>query len=239
MKSRTRACSRSRLLLALIAGCAAHAGCSQARHEPLVDIAQVDPRIVVDIKYATADNFMGRPLYPVNRCLLRESVAARLKQVQDDLVAQGYGLKIHDGYRPLSVQKLMWEVMPDERFVADPAKGSRHNRGAAVDVTLVDASGRELPMPSAYDEFSERAHRAYAGGSEATRRNRDLLIRAMQRRGFTVLESEWWHFDAPGWKHYPVMDVGLDEPETPAPAAGACDQPRGRTLPGATWVSGA
>jgi zinc D-Ala-D-Ala dipeptidase len=188
-------------------------GCSQARHEPLVDVADVDSRIIVDIKYATPDNFMGRQLYPVNRCLLRESVARRLVRVQDDLAERGYGLKVYDGYRPLSVQRLMWEVLPDERYVADPAKGSRHNRGAAVDVTLVDDSGRELPMPSAYDEFTERAHRTYDGGSVEARRNRDLLIEAMERQRFKVLETEWWHFDAPGWKRYPVMDVGLEEIE--------------------------
>jgi D-alanyl-D-alanine dipeptidase len=186
-------------------------GCSQISHEPLVDIADMDSRIVVEIKYATADNFMGRPLYPANRCLLRESVARRLSRVQDDLAERGRGLKIHDGYRPLSVQKLMWEVLPDERYVANPAKGSRHNRGAAVDVTLVDAWGRELPMPCPYDEFSPRAHRTYAAASLAERRNRDLLIEAMERRGFRGLDTEWWHFDAPGWQQYAVLDVPLRE----------------------------
>ncbi len=185
-------------------------GCSQTRHEPLVDVAVVDPRILVDIRYATADNFMHRVLYPVNRCLLRASVAHRLSRVQSDLEARGLGLKIYDGYRPLSVQKLMWQVMPDERYVADPSKGSRHNRGAAVDVTLVDRWGRELPMPSAYDEFSERAGRGYPGGSVDGRHYRDVLIGAMERRGFSGLSSEWWHFDAPGWQVYPVMDVALE-----------------------------
>lgn len=193
------------------------AGCSQYRHEPLVDVAQVDPRIIIDIKYATADNFMGRPLYPANRCLLRESVAQRLVRVQDDLVERGYSLKIHDGYRPLSVQKLMWEVLPDPRYVANPATGSRHNRGAAVDVTLVDADGRPLPMPSDFDEFTERAHRTYEGGTIEARRNRDLLIEAMERHGFKGLQSEWWHFDAPGWKRYPVLDVPLEQPTAHEP----------------------
>lgn len=199
------------MILAVLAGCSRH------RHEPLVDVAQVDPRIIIDIKYATADNFMGRPLYPANRCLLRESVAQRLVRVQDDLAGRGYGLKVHDGYRPPSVQKLMWEVLPDPRYVADPATGSRHNRGAAVDVTLVDAGGRELPMPSGYDEFTERAHRTYEGGTTEARRNRDLLIEAMERHGFKGLQSEWWHFDAPGWKRYPVLDVPLEQPTDPEP----------------------
>lgn len=181
-----------------------------AGEEPLVDVKDVDPRIIVDIRYATADNFMKRVLYPANRAMLRESVARRLSRVQDELAAQGLGLKVYDGYRPLSVQKMMWQVMPNPDFVADPAKGSRHNRGAAVDVTLVDANGRELEMPSGYDEFSERARVDYAGGSEAARRNRDLLIAVMKKHGFEVLESEWWHYDSPGWERYSVLDVPLN-----------------------------
>jgi len=146
----------------------------------------------------------------VARCLLRESVAHRLSRVQDDLEARGLGLKVFDGYRPLSVQRRMWAVLPDPEYVADPAKGSRHNRGAAVDVTLVDTRGRELPMPSAFDEFSERAHRDYAGGTAEQRRNRRVLQEAMERHGFSGLDSEWWHFDAPGWRQYPVLDQPLE-----------------------------
>jgi D-alanyl-D-alanine dipeptidase len=178
--------------------------------EPLVDVSAVDPRIVVDIRYSTTNNFMKQALYPAARCLLRESVARRLGRVQADLAREGLGLKVYDGYRPLSVQKLMWAVMPDERYVANPAKGSRHNRGAAVDVTLVDPRGRELDMPSGYDDFSERAHRDYRGGSPEARANRDRLIRAMHRRGFRVLDTEWWHFDAPGWKRYPLLDLPFE-----------------------------
>lgn len=218
-KSGTRAGAAALMLGVVVL--AATAGCSQAGREPLVDVAAVDSRILVDIRYATPDNFMGRVLYPVNRCLLRQSVARRLSRVQDDLAERGLGLKIHDGYRPLGVQKLMWEVMPDERYVADPAKGSRHNRGAAVDVTLVDAAGRDLPMPSAYDEFSERAHRGFAEGGVEARHNRDLLIAAMERRGFTGLATEWWHFDAPGWRQYAVLDVPLERADRPVGAAPA------------------
>lgn len=180
-----------------------------AGEEPLVDVKNLDPRILVDIRYATADNFMKRVLYPANRAMLRESVARRLSRVQDELAGMGLGLKVYDGYRPLSVQKMMWKVMPNPEFVANPAKGSRHNRGAAVDVTLIDADGRELEMPSAYDEFNERARTDYAGGSETARRNRDLLIATMRKHGFRVLKSEWWHFDAPGWERYSVLDVPL------------------------------
>jgi D-alanyl-D-alanine dipeptidase len=182
-----------------------------AGEEPLVDVKDVDPRIIVDIRYATTDNFMKRVLYPANRAMLRESVARRLARVQDELAAQGLGLKVYDGYRPLSVQKMMWQVMPNPDFVADPAKGSRHNRGVAVDVTLVDANGRELEMPSGYDEFSERARVDYAGGSETARRNRDLLIAIMTKHGFKVLKSEWWHYDSPGWERCSVLDVPLTD----------------------------
>gem|GEM_PF-690095 len=178
--------------------------------EPLVDFALIDPRIVIDLRYATADNFTGRRLYPVARCLLRESVARRLRRVQDRLVRQGRGLKVYDAYRPLSVQRKMWETMPDPDYVADPAKGSRHNRGAAVDVTLIDAEGRELEMPTGYDDFTPAAHRDYRGGTDVSRRNRDLLISAMEAEGFTGLRTEWWHFDAPGWQQYPLLNVPLD-----------------------------
>ncbi len=194
-----------------LAGCAVLEELAVRPDEPLVDVTSIEPRLRVDIRYATENNFMHRTLYPAARCLLRESVARRLARVQDDLAREGLGLKVYDGYRPLSVQKLMWEVMPDERYVANPANGSRHNRGAAVDVTLVDAAGRELQMPSAYDEFSERAHRDYRGGSAAARANRDRLIRAMHRRGFRVLDTEWWHFDAPGWRRYPLLDIPLTD----------------------------
>jgi D-alanyl-D-alanine dipeptidase len=199
--------------LVFLSGCAVRrppARGTPSPDEPLVDLARIDPRIILDLRYATSNNFLGRRLYPVARCLLRESVARRLRRVQDDLEARGLGLKVFDGYRPLFVQKKMWQVMPDPRYVADPARGSRHNRGAAVDVTLVDSEGNELPMPSDFDEFSERAHRDYVGGTEEQRRNRRLLQDAMERQGFSGLDSEWWHFDAPGWESYPVVDHPLD-----------------------------
>lgn len=181
-----------------------------AAEEPLVDLASVAPQVVIDVRYATENNFMRKRLYPAARVLLRESVARRLARVQEELAGMGLGLKVFDGYRPLSVQRQMWAMLPDPNYVADPAKGSRHNRGAAVDVTLVDAEGRELEMPSAYDEFSASAHVDYAGGSEAARKNRDLLVRIMHKHGFTVLKTEWWHFDAPGWRNYSVLDIPLD-----------------------------
>jgi zinc D-Ala-D-Ala dipeptidase len=179
----------------------------------LVDATTIVPRLRLDIRYATAANFTHQRLYAHARCLLHEAVARRLADVQRELRARGLGLVAHDCYRPLSVQKKMWSLVPDERYVADPQKGSRHNRGAAVDVALVDARGRALPMPSAYDEFDERAHRDYTGGTDPqakeARANRALLEEVMQRHGFVGLPTEWWHFDAAEWQTYPIADEPL------------------------------
>lgn len=197
-------------MVLLVPACVAPRSCLVGSAEPLVDLAATDSRIVIDLRYATADNFTGQKLYPVARCLLRATAAERLKRVQDRLARQDLGLKVYDAYRPLSVQKKMWAIMPNEGYVANPAKGSRHNRGCAVDVTLVDAHGRELEMPTPFDTFSEAAHRNYRGGSEAARRNRQTLEDSMRAEGFIGLPTEWWHFDAPDWQQYPVLDVPLD-----------------------------
>ncbi len=173
----------------------------------MVDIQKIDPSIRIDIRYATEDNFTKETLYPEARCLLRKEVAEKLSRVQKGLTARGLGLKIFDGYRPLSVQKKMWAIMPVEGYVADPAKGSNHNRGAAVDLTLVDSSGRALPMPSAYDEFSERSNRNYRGASKEALENRRILQEEMEKEGFAGLSTEWWHFDDPEAKKYPVLDL--------------------------------
>jgi D-alanyl-D-alanine dipeptidase len=177
----------------------------------LVDIREVDPTILLDIKYATADNFMGEVLYDTARCFLRPQVAARLARAQTALRERGLGLKIFDGYRPHSVQVRMFERYPFPGYVADPKTGSNHNRGAAVDVGLVDASGRELAMPSKYDEFSERSHLDYAGGTEEERRNRAVLQDAMRDAGFMPITTEWWHFNDPDAASYAVLDVPLRE----------------------------
>ena len=123
----------------------------------LIDIQTIAPDIILDMRYATSNNFLKAPVYPVARCLLRAPVAEALKRVQADLITQGLGLKLFDCYRPLSVQRAMWKILPDSNYVANPAKGSRHNRGAAVDLTLVDAMGKELEMPTGFDDFSEKA----------------------------------------------------------------------------------
>ncbi len=176
---------------------------------PLVDLQKEIPSITVEIKYATADNFTKEVLYPEARCFIRKEVAEKLARVQKDLQIQNLSLKFFDAYRPLSVQKKMWAIYPVEGYVANPAKGSNHNRGAAVDVTLVDADGNELAMPSAYDEFTERAHRNYAGGTDIERKNRQILQDAMEKEGFVGLKSEWWHFDDKDAKSYPVLDLSF------------------------------
>lgn len=175
------------------------------------DVAVLEPSVRVELRYATPDNFMHRAVYPKSaRCYLRVPVAEKLKAVQRDLQAMGLGLKLYDCYRPLSVQKILWEVMPDERYVARPDKGSRHNRGAAVDLTLTDKDGRELPMPTAYDAFDERAHRDYMKLPPELIKNRQRLEAAMVKRGFVPLPTEWWHFDAAEFKDFPLADVSFD-----------------------------
>lgn len=176
----------------------------------LVDIGTVNPNIRLDIRYATTLNFAHRQLYSVPRCLLRAAVAEALSEVQADLEQQGLGLKVYDCYRPLSIQKQMWKLVPDSRFVANPAQGSRHNRGSAVDVTLVDRAGNELEMPSDFDDFTEHAYANYSGGSAAARDHRRQLRMAMVAHGFIPLQTEWWHFDAPDWQQFPTMDVPLE-----------------------------
>jgi zinc D-Ala-D-Ala dipeptidase len=176
----------------------------------LVDIQTISPGITLDIRYATDNNFMRRKLYSQARCLLIASVAQHLAQVQADLERQGLGLKVYDCYRPLAVQKQMWQVMPDDRFVANPANGSRHNRGSAVDVTLVDRDGKELEMPTQFDDFTERAYSNDKNASASAKKHRQQLKQAMENHGFTQLKTEWWHFDANNWQKYPLLDVPFE-----------------------------
>ena len=183
--------------------------------DPLVEIVTSDPRIRVQAVYATPDNFVGETLYPEARLFLRRSAMERLSRVQDRLAADGFGLLVFDGYRPWSVTKRMWDVIGDPNFVADPSKGSRHNRGMAVDLALVDGDGRPLPMPTEFDAFVPEA-RADAEVMQPMLRNRERLIDAREAEGFKVLRSEWWHFDADGWEERALLDVPIDQiPRTP------------------------
>lgn len=173
----------------------------------LVDIQSVIPRIQVDLKYATADNFTGQIVYDFQCCLLLREAALRLRDVQDELETMGLGLKIWDGYRPVAAQWKFWELVPDERYVSDPRKGGRHTRGTAVDVTLITKEGQELLMPSAFDDFSEKAHRNYMDAPPEAIQNRELLQRVMENHGFVGLKTEWWHFDMVGWENFPPIGV--------------------------------
>ncbi|MGB0330420.1 MAG: M15 family metallopeptidase [Planctomycetota bacterium] len=205
-------------LLAL-ASCAAPALVIETEpptQDPLVEVAAQDGRIRVLAVYATPNNFVGEALYPEPRIFLRRSAMERLSRVQSALESRGMGLMVFDGYRPWSVTRRMWEVIGDPDFVADPSKGSRHNRGMAVDVTLVDGRGNRLPMPTDFDAFVPEA-RADAEVLEPMRTNRRVLIEAMAAQGFRVLSSEWWHFDCDGWEERALLDVPVDR--IPAPAS--------------------
>lgn len=188
-----------------------YTGCTGQKSEPFAEVTSVDSTIVIDLRYATPNNFTGQVLYKIPRCFLRKSVAERLARVQRKLRKKGLGLKIWDGYRPLSVQKKMWAIVPDSRYVANPKHGSRHNRGAAVDVTLVDSTGMELHMPTGFDDFSPKAHRDWMGDDSLAIHNRRILNDAMTSEGFIPLSTEWWHFDAPNWKNYPVENSSIRE----------------------------
>ena len=180
----------------------------------LVELTTLDPTIKLDIRYATTNNFLGTPVYTEARAFLQRPAAEALLRAHRELKAYGYGLIIHDGYRPWYVTKIFWEATPvDKRiFVADPAKGSNHNRGCAVDLSLYDLkTGEEVTMPSGYDEMSKRAYADYAGGTAEERARRALLRRVMEKQGFMVNPEEWWHFDYKDWKKYPILNVRFED----------------------------
>jgi len=180
----------------------------------LVEIVALDPTIHLDIRYATPNNLAGRPVYPEARAFLQRPAAEALVRVDAALKKIGYGLLVFDGYRPWSVTKVFWDMTPPDKreFVADPAKGSKHNRGCAVDLSLYSIStGREVAMPSVYDEMSPRAYPSFTGGTAAERDARDLLRRAMEAEGFTVEPNEWWHFNYRDWARYSILNVPFSE----------------------------
>ena len=179
----------------------------------LVELVALSPDFRLDIRYATANNFVGEAVYPEARAFLQRPAAESLVRVQAAVKHRGYGLMIFDAYRPWHITRLFWERFPQFRaYLADPDAGSRHNRGCAVDLTLYDLStGQAVPMPSGYDDFTERAHPDYPGGSAAQREARDFLRKAMAAEGFSVYENEWWHFDYRDWRQYPIMDVPFSD----------------------------
>lgn len=177
----------------------------------IVSLKSIDSTIVQDVRYATANNFTKQVLYPTAKVFLRKIAAEHLAQANEFLKKHhNVSIKIFDGFRPLFVQKIMWQILPDDRYVADPAKGSRHNRGAAVDITLIDAEGNELDMGTPYDDFTERASFASKDVSENAYINRKLLRETMIQFGFLPLETEWWHFDFKDWKQFGILDTGIN-----------------------------
>lgn len=183
----------------------------KANHSPVVDVKKAVPDMIVAMQYATANNFTGKVLYDCNRCFLTETTARKLAKAQMELKKQKLGLKVWDCYRPFSVQKLFWSLVPDPRYVADPAKGSRHNRGTAVDVTLVDSQGNELPMPTRFDDFSSRALRDNMDLPKQILKNRESLENAMGKAGFLPLPTEWWHFDDNEWQSFELLDIRFSD----------------------------
>jgi D-alanyl-D-alanine dipeptidase len=184
------------------------------RPSDLVEVTSLDRTILLDVRYATSNNFLRWPVYPEARVFLQRPAAEAVVRAHRALAQQGYGLLLFDGYRPWYVTRIFWDAVPPTQrdFVADPAEGSRHNRGCAVDLTLyVLATGREVQMPSGYDDFSEKAHPDYTGGTPAQRAARDVLRRAMEAEGFTVNDREWWHYDCRDWQQYRIENVAFKD----------------------------
>ena len=186
----------------------------QFRQPDLVELVRLDPTIKLDIRYATKNNFLGKAVYKQPRAFLQRPAAEALVRVNQSLRRVGFGLVVFDGYRPWSVTKAFWDAMPEDKkiFVADPKKGSRHNRGCAVDLSLFDLkTGAEVRMPSEYDEMTERAHVNYECATAEAKRLRELLRAAMSAEGFAVYEPEWWHYDYKDWKEYPIINIKFSE----------------------------
>src|SRR5262249_4541146 len=184
------------------------------RKADLIELTSLDPVIHLDIRYATANDFLGVPVYTQARAFLQRPAAEALLRVLRKLQPLGYGLLIHDGYRPWYITKIFWDSTPPEGkiFVADPAQGSRHNRGCAVDLTLYDLkTGQPVEMTGTYDEMSPRSFANYPGGTSLQRWHRELLRRAMESEGFTVYESEWWHFDYKDWHEYGILNIPFEK----------------------------
>src|SRR5688572_11310879 len=185
-----------------------------SRRADLVELVKLDPTIKLDIRYAGTNNFLGKPVYKEARAFLQRPAAEALVKAHRDLARSGYGLLIHDGYRPWAITKLFWDMTSgvQREFVADPATGSKHNRGCAVDLTIYDlATGQAVEMPGAYDEMTDRSYPDYKGGTADERARRDLLRAAMESHDFTVEPNEWWHFNYKDWKEYPILDIAFSE----------------------------
>lgn len=184
------------------------------RAPDLVELARIDSTIRLDIRYATANNFMKRRMYSEARAFLQRPAAEALVRANRILHKKGFGVLVFDGYRPWSVTKKFWDETPPpkRKFVANPRKGSKHNRGCAVDCSLYDVgTGKEVTMPSPYDDFTKKAAAEYAGGTREQRTTRRVLRAALEAEGFTVNPNEWWHFDYKDWKKYRVLDIQFEQ----------------------------
>ncbi|BBE18312.1 D-alanyl-D-alanine dipeptidase [Aquipluma nitroreducens] len=185
---------------------------SQDDDQELIDIQKFIPEIVLDIRYATAHNFTGQAVYPSARAFARKPVVMQLKAIQEELKSKKLGLKIYDAYRPYAISVKFYDVYLDSTFVASPRKGSRHNRGAAIDLTLIDLQTRnELEMTSQFDDFSDKAIPDYKGGTAIQNANRKILIETMAKHGFIVYSSEWWHYDFNDWQKFGLMDLSFEQ----------------------------
>jgi D-alanyl-D-alanine dipeptidase len=176
----------------------------------LVELVTLDPSIKLDIRYATSNNFTGKPVYTEARAFLQREAALALVRVNEKLKKQGYGILVYDGYRPWSITKIFWQVTPKSKkaFVANPKIGSKHNRGCAVDVSLYSlATGKAVEMATDFDDMNDLANIYYKGGTAEQQHLNHLLIITMDEEGFTVLSKEWWHFDYKGWQKYRICDV--------------------------------
>lgn len=184
-----------------------------AASEPLVEVSAWVPDAVVDLRYATADNFMKRQVYPSNaRCLLLEKGARQLKAAAQLLRAQGFRLRLYDCYRPHHVQFELWKAFPKPGYVAEPKRGSNHNRGGAVDVGLVTLEGNEVEFPSAFDFFGKQAHHRYQDASQPALKHREVLRKAMESAGFKPNPMEWWHYELADASKYPLRDEPFSAP---------------------------
>ncbi|MDO5607207.1 MAG: M15 family metallopeptidase [Capnocytophaga sp.] len=164
-------------------------------HPDFVNIRSLSDDFVFDMKYATDDNFLNQQVYDCAECFLRKATAQALVTANNELMGLGYRIKIFDCYRPLSVQRKMWNILPGTHYVANPAKGSKHNRGAAVDLTLVDMQGNELDMGTPFDHFGKEAHHTYTAFPAEILKNRQLLKEIMDKHDFRSIYSEWWHYE--------------------------------------------
>ncbi len=183
---------------------------SQSSPKEIVDMGEIIPGLKTDVKYSTTDNFTKQKLYTVGKAYGSLSMAQTLKVAGDSLAKKGLGIKIFDAYRPRIVQWLLWEIVPDPTFVADPSSGSLHNRGAAVDLTLYDLqTGNDLAMPTPFDDFTERASQSYMNLPENVIANRKMLRDLMVKYGFQIYDAEWWHYEHTNSRRYPLKDFQM------------------------------